>query len=375
MITVLVSNLWKRYGKTVALQDVSAEIRGGSFFCILGEPGAGKTTLLRIIAGLEVPDEGDIFFDGQNVTMVSAQKRNVAMVFQDFALYPHMTVFENIASPLRAIKAEEGKIRERIHKVAAFLKIEHLLDRSPLYISGGEKQRVAIARALVKEPKISLFDEPLVNLDFKIREDMRAQFKLMQKEFNQTIVFATPDPIDAMSMADQVLILHEGKVQQFATVWEAYYRPNNMFVATYLGFPPMNILSGELRGEGTRLFFVASGLKVDVTDLPGVREVGERKLLVGIRPEHLLLGDEKGTEISWDGEVLLSEIVGSDTIVHLKIGKDLELRSFVPGIYRVAVGARVTVNLRRDDIYAFKESGESVIFPGRHESLFNTFKG
>lgn len=373
MITVSVSNLWKRYGKTVALQDVSAEIRGGSFFCILGEPGAGKTTLLRIIAGLEVPDEGNVFFDGQNVTLVSAQKRNVAMVFQDFALYPHMTVFENIASPLRAIKLEEGEIRERIHKVATFLKIGHLLDRSPLYVSGGEKQRVAIARALVKEPKISLFDEPLVNLDFKIREDMRAQFKLMQKEFNQTIVFATPDPVDAMSMADQVLILHEGKVQQFATVWEAYYRPNNMFVATYLGFPPMNVLSGELQQEGRHLFFMTSGLKVEMTDLLGVRETVEGKLLVGIRPEHLVLGDERSVEISWDGEVLLSEIVGSDTIVHLRVGKDLVLRSFVPGIYRVAVGARVKVNFRKDDIYAFKESGESVLFPRRHESLFNTF--
>ncbi|MEN3186256.1 MAG: ABC transporter ATP-binding protein [Atribacterota bacterium] len=373
MITVSVSHLWKRYGKTVALQDVSAEIRGGSFFCILGEPGAGKTTLLRIIAGLEVPDEGDVFFDGQNVTLVPAQKRNVAMVFQDFALYPHMTVFENIASPLRAIKFEEGKIRERIHKAATFLKIGHLLDRSPLYISGGEKQRVAIARALVKEPKISLFDEPLVNLDFKIREDMRAQFKLMQKEFNQTIVFATPDPVDAMSMADQVLILHEGKVQQFATVWEAYYRPSNMFVATYLGFPPMNILQGELREEESRLFFVTSGLKVDVTDLPHFREVGEGKLLVGIRPEHLLLGGEEGGEIVWDGEVLLSEVVGSDTIVHLKIGGDLALRSFVPGIYRVAVGSHVKVNLSKNTIYAFKESGESVVFPRRHESLSSTF--
>ncbi|MGC8777298.1 MAG: ABC transporter ATP-binding protein [Candidatus Caldatribacteriaceae bacterium] len=373
MIHVSIAHISKRYGKKVALQDINAEIHSGSFFCILGEPGAGKTTLLRVIAGLEVPDEGDVFFDGKNVTLLPAQKRDVAMVFQDFALYPHMTVFENIASPLRSMKLEEGKIRERVRRVTRFLKIEHLLERSPLYISGGERQRVAIARALVKEPKISLFDEPLVNLDFKIREDMRAQFKLMQREFNQTIVFVTPDPVDAMSMADQVLILYEGKVQQLATVWEAYYRPNNMFVATYLGFPPMNILSGELEQEGPHLFFTAAGLRMDITNLPGVQEIGEKKLLIGMRPEHLVLGDRGNAEISWDGEVVLSEIVGSDTIVHLKVGKDLTLRSFVPGIYRVAVGAHVTVNLWRDTIYAFKESGESILFPGRHEALFNTF--
>jgi len=375
MITVSIAGVSKRYGKKVALQEVSAEIQGGSFFCILGEPGAGKTTLLRIIAGLEVPDEGEIFFDGKDVTLLPAQKRDVAMVFQDFALYPHMTVFENIASPLRAMKLEEGKIRKRIHRVATFLKIEHLLERSPLYISGGERQRVAIARALVKEPKISLFDEPLVNLDFKIREDMRAQFKLMQKEFNQTIVFATPDPVDAMSMADRVLVLHEGKVHQVATVWEVYYRPVNTFVAAYLGFPPMNIIRGTLRQEGPKLFFFASDLRIEVTGLPGIWEAKGEKVALGVRPEHLIVGGGEKEMLSFDGEVLLSEVVGSDTIVHVRVGGELVLRSFVPGIYRVAVGERVKVSLNPGDLYIFQESGETIVFPRRHESAVNTFEG
>ncbi|MGQ9473552.1 MAG: ABC transporter ATP-binding protein [Candidatus Caldatribacteriaceae bacterium] len=373
MIQVIVSHISKRYGKTIALQDVSATINGGSFFCILGEPGAGKTTFLRVIAGLEVPDEGNIFFDGQNVILLPAQKRDIAMVFQDFALYPHMNVFENIASPLRALRLAEKKIQEKVHKVAAFLKIEQLLDRSPLYISGGERQRVAIARSLVKEPKIALFDEPLVNLDFKIREDMRVQFKLMQKEFNQTIVFATPDPVDAMSMADQLLVLREGKVQQLAAVWEAYYHPTNIFVATYLGFPPMNVIQGDLYQEGSRLFFTVSGLRIELTNLPDIWKSKNTKVFVGIRPEHLIIEEGKEKEITWIGKVLLSEVVGSDTIVHVQIGESLVLRSFVPGIYRVAVGESIKVGFQKNNVYVFDENGESLVFPKRDNFLVNTF--
>ncbi len=365
MITVSVSHLVKRYGKKVALDDVSADIEGGSFFCILGEPGAGKTTLLRIIAGLEIPEEGNVFFDGKEVTLVPAQKRDVAMVFQDFALYPHLTVFENIASPLRASRMEENRIRDSIQLVAHFLKIDHLLDRSPLFISGGERQRVAIARALVKKPKIALFDEPLVNLDFKIREDMRAQFKLMQKEFKQTIVFATPDPVDAMSMADQVLVLHEGKVQQLSTVWEAYFRPANLFVATYLGFPPMNVIEGELRTINSQTVWQASSLQVEVTDRVGGEREKERTVLLGIRPEHIVLGEEKELKVRWEGEVVLSEVVGSDTIVHVRVDDEVVLRSFVPGIYRVAVGENVKVGFERGDVYLFRENGETLAFPKR----------
>ncbi|MEM1875009.1 MAG: ABC transporter ATP-binding protein, partial [Candidatus Hadarchaeales archaeon] len=177
MEEVRIQNVTKRFGKREVLQRIHACIPKGSFFCVLGEPGAGKTTLLRIIAGLEIPEEGEIFFGGQDVTLVPPQKRNVAFVFQDFALYPHMSVFENIASPLRLKGLSEEVIRKKVLEVASFLRIEKLLDRLPGFISGGEKQRVAIARALVKEPTLCLFDEPLVNLDYKIREDMRAQFK------------------------------------------------------------------------------------------------------------------------------------------------------------------------------------------------------
>ena len=371
MINVSISHIFKIYGKKIALQDVSAQIKSGSFFCILGEPGAGKTTLLRIIAGLEIPEDGNVFFDGKEMTLVPTQKRDIAMVFQDFALYPHMTVFENIASPLRAIRLDERTIKERIQKVTRFLKIEYLLDRSPLYISGGERQRVAIARSLVKETKISLFDEPLVNLDFKIREDMRAQFKLMQREFHQTIVFATPDPVDAMSMADQVLVLHEGKVQQLATVWEAYFRPTNLFVATYLGYPPMNIIEGKLSQSQSNLLWISPDSQIDVTDSLGIQEVQGEIILIGIRPEHIVLGKVDESHISWEGIVLLSEVVGSDTIVHLKIGNHTSLRTFIPGIYRVTVGEKLKIGFQKSDLYIFNERRECIHFPKRNKSPLN----
>lgn len=372
MINVSISHLFKIYGKKIALQDINAQIKSGSFFCILGEPGAGKTTLLRIIAGLEIPENGNIFFDGKEMTLVPAPKRDIAMVFQDFALYPHMTVFENIASPLRAIRLDERIIKERVQKVTSFLKIDYLLDRSPLNISGGEKQRVAIARSLVKEPKISLFDEPLVNLDFKIREDMRAQFKLMQREFQQTIVFATPDPVDAMSMADEVLILHEGKVQQLATVWEAYYRPKNLFVATYLGFPLMNILEGKISQNQSKLLWNSSDSQIDLTGFPGIQEVKGEKMFIGIRPEHIILEKVDESHVSWEGIVSLSEVIGSDTIVHLKMGSQTNLRAFMPGIYRVTIGEKVKIGFQKNDLYIFNESGECIYFPKRNESPLKT---
>jgi len=360
MINVSLSHISKSFGKKVALYEVSAEIEAGSFFCVLGEPGAGKTTLLRIMAGLEFPEEGDIFFDGQMVTFLPTQKRSIAMVFQDFALYPHMSVFENIASPLRAKQLDQGTIEKKVQEVATFLKIEKLLDRLPAYISGGEKQRVAIARSLVKEPQLCLFDEPLINLDYKIREEMRAQFKLMQREFKQTIVFATPDPVDAMSMADRVLVLHKGEVQQLSSIWEAYYRPASVFVASYLGFPQMSLIEGELKEEGSDAYWESSNLKLKITPL---RESisWEKETVLGIRPENILLNSDLQSDFIFRGVVQLSEVIGSDTIVHLQVG-GLSLQAFVPGMFRAPSGTKVNFGWGIDDIYLFsRNTGKNLI--------------
>lgn len=361
MEEVRIRSITKRFGKKIALQGVSATIPKGSFFCILGEPGAGKTTLLRIIAGLEIPEEGEVFFGNQDVTLVPPQKRNVAFVFQDFALYPHMNVFENIASPLRLKGLSEEMIRKRVLDVASFLKIEKLLDRLPGFISGGERQRVAIARALVKEPTLCLFDEPLVNLDYKIREDMRAQFKLMQREFGQTIIFATPDPIDALSMADIVLLLHEGRVQQLANVWEAYRKPANAFVGKYLGFPEMNLLEGKVvRSEG-KLFWERGNLRLDISSWGSLGSYEGSVVLLGLRPEDVRLGSVEGLDFSFEANIVLSEVVGSDTIVHLSVG-GTTLRAFVPQIFRKPSGEKIPVGFRRENLYFFSsQNGRNLL--------------
>jgi len=355
MEEVRIQNVTKRFGKKVALQEISARVPKGSFFCVLGEPGAGKTTLLRIIAGLEIPEEGEVFFGDQDVTLVPPQKRNVAFVFQDFALYPHMSVFENIASPLRLKGLSEEAIRKKVLEVASFLKIEKLLDRLPSFVSGGERQRVAIARALAKEPALCLFDEPLVNLDYKIREDMRAQFKLMQREFGQTIIFATPDPIDALSMADIVLVLHEGKVQQLANVWEAYRRPANVFVGRYLGFPEMNILEGRIVRSGERLVWESGGLRLDVSSWEFLKTYEGTTVLLGLRPEEIRLGGVEGLDFTFEAIVILGEVVGSDTIVHLSVN-GVTLRAFVPQIFRKPSGEKVSVGFRRESLYFFSSA-------------------
>ncbi len=361
MEEVRIQNVTKRFGKKTALERVSACVPKGSFFCILGEPGAGKTTLLRVIAGLEIPEEGEIFFGDQDVTLVPPQKRNVAFVFQDFALYPHMSVFENIANPLRLKGLGEETVRKKVLEVASFLKIDKLLDRLPGFISGGERQRVAIARALVKEPTICLFDEPLVNLDYKIREDMRAQFKLMQREFEQTIIFATPDPIDALSMADIVLVLHEGKVQQLANVWEAYRKPANVFVGKYLGFPEMNVLEGRISRSEGKLVWRSGNLQLDVSLWEFLGSYEGMTVLLGLRPEEIQIGGTGGLDFAFEASVVLSEVVGSDTIVHLSVG-GMMLRAFVPQIFRKSPGERVSIGFRRESLYFFSyKSGENLL--------------
>lgn len=360
MEEVRIQNVTKRFGKKVALQGISACIPKGSFFCILGEPGAGKSTLLRVIAGLEIPEEGEIFFGNQDVTLVPPQKRNVAFVFQDFALYPHMSVFENIASPLRLKGLGEETIRKKVLEVASFLKIEKLLDRLPGFVSGGERQRIAIARALVKEPTICLFDEPLVNLDYKIREDMRAQFKLMQQKFEQTIIFATPDPVDALSMADTVLVLHEGKVQQLANVWEAYRRPANIFVGRYLGFPEMNIIEGRISRSEGKLVWESGNFRLDVGSWEFLRVYEGKGVLLGLRPEEIQLGNVEGLDFVFEANVILGEVVGSDTIVHLSVG-GTTLRAFVPQIFRRPSGERIPIGFRRESLYFFSsEDGKNL---------------
>ena len=256
MARIRLEGVTKRFGEVVALNDLSLDIADGEFFTVLGPPGAGKTTLLRTIVGLERPDEGDVYVDDEAITDVYPGDRNIAMVFQNLALYPDKKVYDNLAFPLKQAKMPKDEIRRRVEQAAAVLHIERLLDRKPGKLSGGERQRVALGRALVRDPRVFLLDEPLSALDALLRLEMRAELKHLQRDLGRTLVYVTHDQVEAMSMSDRIAVLREGVVQQVDTPENIYHSPANRFVATVVGSPPMNFIAvkaasanGKLRAE------------------------------------------------------------------------------------------------------------------------------
>lgn len=334
MAEVILKNVEKRFGRIQALRGVTLEVRHGEFLVLLGPTGAGKTTTLRIVSGLEEPDRGDVFIDGIRMNGVAPRDRNCAFVFQNYVLYPHLTVYDNLAFPLRSRlwRMEESKIRERVAYVARVLKIEYLLQRKPDKLSGGEQQRVALGRAMVRNPKIFLMDEPLSNLDAKLREEMRVELKSLQKNLGATFFFVTHDHVEAMTLGDRVAVLNQGIVQQIGTPEEVYNQPVNVFVARFVGNPEINLLEGSL-AEG-KLFLKGFSLAIDVQDAWRRSNLPSR-VLVGIRPENILLG--QGATL---GEVYLVEDFGVDKIVRLRVGEVI-LRVRVSKEQEFSIGERV----------------------------------
>jgi len=352
MAKVELRNVVKRFGKVVAVDHASINIGDKEFFSLLGPSGCGKTTLLRIIAGLEFPDEGDVLIDDKVVTHLPPKDRDVAMVFQNYALYPHMKVFDNIAFPLvvrrKELKLTRDEIRKRVIEVAKLLNIEELLNRYPSQLSGGEQQRVALARALVRRPKVWLLDEPLSNLDAKLRVIMRSELKKLQKTLGITTIYVTHDQVEAMSMADRIAVMSKGKVLQVGTPDELYYRPANTFVATFIGAPPMNLIpctleeysseytykvpveyNGSIIGEGvisTRFKLNCAG----VLEIPVAPKYGDllvksgRDVFLGIRPEHIELAKTSPEHMIGviKSRVEVTEPLGSETIVTILIGSE-----------------------------------------------------
>ena len=266
------------------MDDVTLDIADGEFFAILGPPGAGKTTTLRAILGLEKPDSGRVLLDDEDVTDVWPGDRDIAIVFQNLALYPDKTVFGNLAFPLKQRKVPKSEIAERVQRAAKVLKIEPLLDRKPAKLSGGERQRVAIGRAIVRDPRAYLFDEPLSALDALLRLEMRSELKYLQRDLNRTLVYVTHDQVEAMSMADRMAVLRDGAVQQVATPEDIYHRPVNRFVATTIGSPPMNFLPATARRQNGAVSVEHASFTVRVTGDRVALEDGA-PCFVGIRPE------------------------------------------------------------------------------------------
>ena len=317
-------------GGHAGVQDVSLEIPDGELVVLVGPSGSGKSTLLRLIAGLEAPTSGRILIDGRDVTRVPPQERDLAMVFQSYALYPHKTVRENLGFGLRMRKAPASDITARVERVAASLQIQQLLDRRPSQLSGGQRQRVALGRAIVREAKAFLFDEPLSNLDPGLRLDTRAEIALLHRRLGATMVYVTHDQEEAMKLAQRLVILRDGRVEQEGPPTEIYRRPASVFVGRFLGSPPMNVFSASLLEPG-------------------------RAGVVGIRPQDVTLADAGGGGL--DATVELVEVTGSEQHVHLRLEGAPETRviAAVPADQETRVGARVGLRLRADRIHLFQE--------------------
>jgi multiple sugar transport system ATP-binding protein len=349
-------NVTKRFGQLTALKSVSLEIADGEFFAVLGPPGAGKTTLLRTIVGLEKPDEGDVYADGERITEVYPGDRDIAIMFQNLALYPDKTVFGNLAFPLRQAKLPKEEIRKRVERTAQTLHIEHLLARKPAKLSGGERQRVALGRALVREPRAFLFDEPLSALDALLRLEMRAELKHLQRDLGRTLVYVTHDQVEAMSMPDRVAVLREGVIQQVDTPENIYHRPVNQFVATVVGSPPMNFIPCTVAASNGSLSVQHELFEVDVK--AGLSLTEGSPCLLGIRPEDVRV--ETGDAEGFPASVYVTEPLGGETVVDLRLG-DRVVKALAPPSVELVQDAAVRVSLDASRLHVFKESGEAVL--------------
>jgi len=363
MARVAVKELVKRFGKVVAVDHVSFEARDGEFLVLLGPSGCGKTTTLRMIAGLETPDEGEIYIGDRLVNDLPPKDRDVAMVFQNYALYPHMKVYDNIAFPLRVRKVPKDEIDRRVREVAKLLRIEELLDRYPRQLSGGQQQRVALGRALVRQPQVFLMDEPLSNLDAKLRVYMRAELKRLQRELGITTIYVTHDQAEAMTMADRVAVMNEGKIMQLAEPAELYYRPSNTFVAGFIGAPAMNFIDASVKQrDGT--VYLDTG--VFTIELPGdfgraLLEAGApSEVIFGIRPEHIELSKQE-LPGGYQVEVFVTEPLGAETIIDFKHG-DALVKAKYPGHFEAAPGEKVWIRFKLEYMHIFdKKTGRAII--------------
>jgi len=311
---LVLANLSRRFGSVEAVKDVSLSIHDGEFVVFLGPSGCGKTTTLRMIAGLEEITSGTIHLDGRLLNDILPAERDIAMVFQNYALYPHMTVYKNMAFGLKMRGAATAEIKARVARAADILAISHLLDRYPRELSGGQRQRVAVGRAIVRNPRVFLFDEPLSNLDAKLRAQTRVELLRLHRQLSATSVYVTHDQIEAMTMGDRIVIMLDGSVQQVGAPMDIYQRPANRFVAGFIGSPPMNFLSARLVAEGAQLELRGQGVRIPLPADKAARlgRTPGEEVLLGIRPENLLLRPPAPACEPMLAQIEIVEAIGSD---------------------------------------------------------------
>lgn len=350
---IVIEDVTKIHQGFKLLDKVNLVVNDGDFSVLLAPTGSGKTTLLKIIAGIEKPTSGKIFYDGVDVTSLSVQQRNVAMVYQQFVNYPSFTIYENIASPLRVSKTKysEKEIDEIVRSNADLLGISHVLDHLPEEVSGGQQQRTALARALAKGTKYVFLDEPLANLDYKLREELRGELKLIFSKKGGAIVYATPEPIDAMGMASHVGFMQEGKIIQYGPVKEVYNNPKYLEVGEYFSNPVMNILEGKkIEENGQQYIKVTEEFKIDVSKLD--KKLDNNSYYLGIHAHDISLEKEKESFVEIDGFVELTEAVGSDTEIHIKHGGK-NIIALVQDIISIDIGEAIKIYLDPERFYIF----------------------
>ncbi|WP_336071381.1 sn-glycerol-3-phosphate import ATP-binding protein UgpC [Nitratireductor rhodophyticola] len=357
MATISIRDVRKSYGKTEVIHGVSLDVADGEFIVIVGPSGCGKSTLLRMVAGLERITAGTMEIGGRVVNDLEPRERDIAMVFQNYALYPHMSVFDNMAYGLKIAGKTKDEIRQRVDQAAAMLQLEPYLDRKPRALSGGQRQRVAMGRALVRNPAVFLFDEPLSNLDAKLRVQMRLEIKQMQRSVGTTALYVTHDQVEAMTLADRLVVMNAGVAEQIDTPMAVYERPATRFVAGFIGSPAMNILKGSVSGSD---FVLERGGRLALDTQPA--ETG-RPLLFGVRPEHLQVATPDKATLSLS--VTAVETLGADTLAHGTLsganGAGGELIARLPGSARVAPGDTLPLTIQKDMTHLFDaETGKRV---------------
>ena len=363
MSKLTITNIVKSYGTKTVLNNISFEANKGEFIVLVGPSGCGKSTLLRSVAGLENVQGGSIGIDGQEVVGLAPKDRDIAMVFQDYALYPHKTVYENIAFGLRIRKMSEGEIDRRVQEAAQKLDLTPYLQRRPSALSGGQRQRVAIGRAIVRNPKLFLFDEPLSNLDAKLRGSMRISIAKLHRELQATSLYVTHDQVEAMTLADRIIVLDSGKIQQIGKPLDLYYRPSNIFVATFIGSPSMNLLPGKLEEKGGAFFFrTLKGLTVDIPQewhpaLKAQPLVG-KSLIWGVRPENFRLApdDIEKTEKGriFEATTVVTELLGPTSSVLVDM-MGHEIYVMLPAPHRPTPGTPLKLHFKSKHFYLFDQ--------------------
>jgi len=356
-------NITKKFDAKVAVNNLSIEVKDKEFYTIVGPPGAGKTTTFRVIAGFEKPDEGHVYLDDQDVTDFVPGKRGVGFFFENLALFPDKSGFENIAFPLKVRKVPKEEMKKRVIKVARLLHIENILDRLPQTFSGGELQRVALARAIVAPRRVLILDEPLSNVDALLRVNMRAELKRLSEELGGTILYSTHDPIEAMAISDRICVMNMGAGLQVDAPKEVFRNPTNLFVARFLGSPPMNFIDCTLKESNGKIYLNHDAFQLDITKFRGPIQSGAvgSELILGIRPEYISIADKPSTEGCIESKVYVTEPLGPKTVVDLEIGKDNIIKAIGKQNVLYKIGDKKWIDLDLNKMHIIDKKTEKTI--------------